>query len=682
MTRTIRFEDHVDPESLLRAQALDAWRSDWSDLARDRSFFGIDMADDVWVFPDALFRRGVARSMREIDFGPVLPQGWGRSDPRSTALLRRIKRLVRLLAVSGMSSKRRTRGPSRSRVSRAMGALTLTSTAKDLISAVRALAEQGLLPSSRTDACPDGHALFAHLDERDFRIAWEGGGKHFRAAFTRLTDLRDRDLFDDWVAFDRPLSTASLATGQNATDVYEDSYFTDLIQAALEWSAISGDVCDMIRAFDAAVVDDLTAVQAAEIRREILQEYQGIGFSAQTVFAFPTVLSGAPLASLSEVGRPVDALVRFFGLAQAANAFLVTVATGMRPAELDDLPRACLSEGPVGPVLRGSAFKPVDEPGGMPRDWPLPTRAVDVLRRQISLADLVDPSGPWLWVSPPYKRGKDKDIPMSIRLKDLFKLLVGPDGVSFKDRGPVSVYRTRTSIARLLALSVQGGPHILYTVYGHRHIEETMGYYRARGDFEEELSDTIHQVSQALGEDLLAEYDQGALPKRTARFVEATLDAVETTSLPRNGPDATGFDTLTEAARILGSGVELVRPGVLCTARGSGRGACATRTGHREPSNCVSDCRYRFETALTLQDRKIRIETHLAALATLSKDDLFRYRFARDGLFEALGTFEGILDVYLDDPRVRQAMDDLDPDERENLPEPFQATLAAIMEAT
>lgn len=652
--RTIRAEHVLKDKMTDLAFGLDAWRADWRDLVDDRAFFGIAMDDDVWRFPDTLFRRKVTPSMRRIDFSQALPADWNRNDARSEALLRRIKRMVRVLAVSGLSSTRKSSAKGTSSVSRALGALTLVTVAQGLLLAIRGLAEEGLIDVINTDECPDGHPIFSHLTEPEFRIAWERGGKHFRAAFTRLSDIRDRGFLDDWVTFERPMENRPTQTDTNATEVYDDAYFSDLIQAALEWSAISADLGAIVKEISEIDGVGMEAPALADARRKVLQEYRGRSFSGQTIFAYQTLFSGEPLENLAATRRPVDTLVRVFNTVQASNALLLTVATGMRPGELDELTRDCLSEGPVGPILRGATFKAVDEPLGNPRDWPLPRRAVEVVRRQIALAEIVDPGGSYLWVDPPMGHGKDKDIPISVRMRDTYRHLCGPDGVPFADRGTVTVYRTRTSIARLLALSVQGGPHILYTVYGHRDIEETMGYYRARGDFEQELSETIDAVSSAIGNDLISQFEEGVLPRRTARLVQTTLDALSETPSLRNGPNATGYDRLADAARILGTGVELVRPGVLCTARGTGRGACADVSGLREPSNCTDGCRYRFETEIALQDRKIRAEAHLFDLTTVSPSDIFRYRFAVDGLLEALGTFEGVLAPYRTDNRVRE----------------------------
>jgi len=681
MTRTIRLDRGLEDSAIRLLNRLDSWRTDWNLLIQDRDFFGIDMSDDVWTFPDTLFRRGTAPSLKRVDFTRALPDDWLRDDSRSEALLRRIKRMVRILAVSGLSSTRRSSAKGTSSVSRAMGALTLVTTAQDLLPAIRALTVAGLVDFTLQDGCPDGGSIFASLDDTDFRIAWEAGGKHFRAAFNRLSDARDRGLFDDWVSLNRPLTTQPVQTGANTTAVYEDAYFTDIIQAALEWSALSGDLGEIIQNFGRIDSDDMETIELAAVRRRVLADYRGASFSSQTPFAYTTSFLDAPLARLSEAGRPVDTLVRLFNTAQASNALLLTVATGMRPSELDELPRDCLAQGPMGAILKGAAFKSSDEPLGDPRDWPLPHRAVDVLRRQIALAEIVDPDGAHLWVDPPMGHGKGKEIGASVRMRDTYRYLSGPDGIPFSERGAVTVYRTRTSIARLLGLSVQGGPHILYTVYGHRNIEETMGYYRARGDFEQELSETISAVSFALGEDLICEFDEGALPSRTARLVQTTLDAVTNTGTLRNGPDATGHDRIADAARILGTGVEMVRPGVLCTARGSSRGACADISGLREPAHCSEGCGFRFETAIALQDRKIRAETHLCALTDITRDDIFRYRFARNGLLDALVDFEGVLETYRTDARVRDFFSAFNEDEVFSLDFRHRATFDIVMEA-
>lgn len=654
-TTSTKLHTLMDASTVL--DIADLWRAPWEAIAEDATLLGVRMADDVWAFPDVAFQPFVTPGGKRIDFTKALPEGWNRDEQRSEAVLRRLKRMVRLYALSGVESRRRSFVHKGTPVRRALSMASVIEGAHALLKVARFALDTGRA-SSVADTCPDGHALFAFQEPAD-RSAFEAeGGKALKECQARFAGLVSDGLLTDWFPF---AFAAKATTGkplQNATDPLDDALFARLLQAALFWSKAGQDapaLMDKLEALGTKGMGD--RLKAARLAHEAISSFRGQVLTPGAPFPYGLMSEKVLLRRLDEVKGPFRFVARVVLLAQCSNALLLATATGMRPLEINTLPRDALRRTAEGVVLSGLAFKGQDAYGGQDRDWPLPEVARLAVERQMALAARFDPGGERLWFAPAMVHGQASDFAISLAISGAFNAVHDDAGVPLCGPNEISIYRVRTSVARLMALSAQGGPLALLTVFGHKDITETMGYYRARGDFEQELSETITAVSRALGETMLAEHQAGVLPARTAKMVQTTLDGLgAAANIPQDGPDLFGSKLLVDAAEILGSGAEMVRPGVLCTARGTGQGLCATRTGARDVANCATACPYRFELAAALDDRRRVAETHLAQMEGLAPTEVFRLHFARTGLLAAIQGFEGPLAAYRTDVRVLDAV--------------------------
>lgn len=652
-TASPKLYDLLDEPSL--AGAHDAWRAPWEQIADTTTLLGVRMGDDRWVFPDHAFRPFLSQSAKQIDFTQALPKDWERGEPRSEEVLRRLKRTAHLYATSSRDSRRGAHHTKGTHVRRALSMTTVVDSAKALLKTTRFLLETGRT-SAVVDDCPDGTAVFSTQTPKDREAIETAGGKFLNEAHARLAAMVEDGIITDWLTF--PLSTKAAPNPlQNATNPLDDALFAQVLEASLFWSQACEDVVALYQELTSlnTPINDTRKQQA--MLRQALADFQGTTLTAGVDFPYGIALDHTTVYNLGQVHKPMRFMRKLMFLCQSSNAFLLATATGMRPSELDTLPRDPLHTTAQGTVLAGLAFKGQDAFAGQDRDWPLPERAVQAVHRQMAMANALDPNGSFLWFSPPIGNSASKGQAVSVQISPSFAYLSYPNGETLCGRNDLSVYRVRTSVARLMALSVQGGPLALLTVYGHKDIHETMGYYRARGDFEQELSETISTVSKALGETILTEHMAGVLPSRTAQMVATTLDGLGVSpTLPKDGLDVFGTPVLLEAAEILGEGAEMVRTGVLCTARSTGQGLCVTRSGARDAANCSTACPYRFELSAALDDRKRIADNHLAQLADLPSQEMFRLHFARTGLLTAIQGFEGPLAPYQTDARVLDAL--------------------------
>ena len=74
----------------------DVWTIPWDVLRTRKVFPEMSFDEDVWVIPPSWASAGPrrARAGRTLKFAAALPQTWKRSDARSEAVLRRLKRLA------------------------------------------------------------------------------------------------------------------------------------------------------------------------------------------------------------------------------------------------------------------------------------------------------------------------------------------------------------------------------------------------------------------------------------------------------------------------------------------------------------------------------------------------------------------------------------------------------------
>jgi integrase len=676
--KSVRLSVGLESHQIAAMRNRDYWRDDWESICDDRTLFGIRLADDDWEFPRALAPRAVGSKL-VVSFRARLPEGL--LDSEVEAYVRRMKRLARVYAsfAADVVSTRRSTARHDSRRRKSLSVHSVASHLRCMLRIASALSERWIHDHGD---CPDGPRIFS-LDRRAFETAFPSPSSVIRTVMDRLHDLGRIGLIDDAPAFFLGRTAGGWQSGnsevrpprskdQNVYTPLPDRTLTRVLGASIYYSNLSSQTV--------AVFQELSCVSGPKVSARRKEHFQKLARAGGPLFSdlrYPFRFGKQPLLKLEDVGA--SAVPKLLTLIQAFHLTIIAFCTGMRPGELDTLKRKALRQARWGFIMEGAVTKQSDQLEGTPRDWPLPDRAVEAFHRQCQIADALDPGGESLWVPVTGYDVAQTTVPFTERLPDLLGKLVSDDPETAQELERVHTYRFRPTVARLVALSVQGGAHAVSTVFGHRDIEQTMGYYRARGDFEEELTQAMKDVARALGEEILKDFEGGDAPALTKAYVGRLLGAAtEAAGAPVDGYRALGTESLNEAKQMLGEAAHVVRPGVLCTARGSFRGACSSRPDEREPANCVSSCRFRLELSESLRERASRAEWHLEQLATLDSSDVFRVHFSRSALIDAIAGFEGPLARYKDDPRVLAIVERISPSEVVHLSDTARRTIVSI----
>ncbi|WP_162617541.1 hypothetical protein [Yoonia maritima] len=195
---------------------------------------------------------------------------------------------------------------------------------------------------------------------------------------------------------------------------------------------------------------------------------------------------------------------------------------------------------------------------------------------------------------------------------------------------------------------------------GHKNIAQTVGYYNARGDWDVEFSELISEVDEALGSEIIKEYQDGIVPPKLEQFIEPILTAADQGSeMPKNGEEDTGETSVADARRAIGSSFRIVRRGVLCSARGMELGRCSNRRGVQDFTNCKSDCLWRFETAAVVEDLRQVIETYLEHWSSIDKNEALLVSEAVEALVDAFEGRDWLIQEFKDEPLYLKFIDAL-----------------------
>lgn len=661
---------------------LDLWRAPW-EMIREITVIDPEGLDPVqWRLPADRFPAHTRASARSIDFAPILGAAAGLAPDVREGLVRRAKRMVLLLALQeGVRGKATLHRP--------MSAATLAGHGRELVRQVVRRLEGGP-PLLRSDDCQDGRVVFADLGA-DW---WLEAGRHANLLRTRLAAIAPETALSD-----RPVeirvapAKAERAALENETAPYADDHLTAILVGAGEFSAMSADVGRLFL-FDQEPLVGSRRGRVSE-RLDRFRAFRGAVLHSDYVFGWSPgqMVTGiaqegdGPVWRFADTRSPGVAVRRLLGLAQAGNAFMAAFGAGLRPEELNGLPRDCLAAMEPGTgVLRGYRLKDSDAVRGEPRDWPMPELAVGAIQRQAALAGIVDPDGDGLWFAVRELRTGAKQFASMQAAAALGSLLDG-EGRDLASGEPFNLRRIRASVARLVALSTQGAAHILYEVFGHDRIETTLGYMRAKGDLAEEIEAIEERLRRArieeevLGPAAAPDLAGGAAPA-VGQMIEVVAEVARSfeAEAPGDGVAITGEEDIRLAAEVLGT-AQLVRPGVLCRAIGSFRGACSEKVGTRDVARCVSSCTHRLETAAFAEDQRQAMLWHLDTLGMPdSNDDAFAREFARQGVLTVLAGCAGN-ETFLVDGRLRPVIQTLSGDERARLPEPVLGAIARLLEA-
>ena len=308
----------------------------------------------------------------------------------------------------------------------------------------------------------------------------------------------------------------------------------------------------------------------------------------------------APMTSWSPGG--FEALMECATVLQGCHIFVVSLSMGARWSEVASLTRDCLSCGEADQGIdraEGTTWKLVDKMGGTTRDWPLSPTAVNAIRQQVRLAQILSPHSNHLWVA---RGGAGQWGALHCADGPLARLAIATGTEALLEGSSFHSHRFRKTIARLAALALVGAPKILMDLFGHRSIEMTLHYILSDPGIAAEIEEVAKGMATMLGRQAVetAQDNGGPAAEALRAYLQASF-----------AERRFGTDDIREVAEILtanGKAVALVRPGILCTKQPGQAGPCTQRVGHPDPSRCKVDCDHRLELAAARHDAERAIE--------------------------------------------------------------------------
>jgi len=361
---------------------------------------------------------------------------------------------------------------------------------------------------------------------------------------------------------------------------------------------------------------------------------------------------------------------------QSAHLFVALLSTGGRISEMLSLEPGSITESPDGiPLANGRTYKLTISVDGKPRDWPLPTLAVQALKQQDELAALAIPDsaeseddedsdgeaaadengdGEFVAVEGIWTReggaGERIDGEYNQYLRNIVKIFGLTE--EFGD-GNLHAHRFRKTTARLIALAIVGAPKILMDLFGHKQIGMTLHYILADPTIRAEMLEVAQAQTIMLAKTAIAQADECGGPA-----AQKLQEAVKAERL-RMGSDF-GAESLQETAEILtvnGRFWQLVRPGVLCTKGPQVPGACTRTSAMPEPSRCRANCDHRLELPVLKNDVDASIAYAVKQLReAVAEDDDAKAEMWRGQILANIGRFDELRNKWESHPVIQNLL--------------------------
>jgi integrase len=353
-------------------------------------------------------------------------------------------------------------------------------------------------------------------------------------------------------------------------------------------------------------------------------------------------------------------------LLQMSHLWIALLSVGSRISEmLSFRPNSIVHSSDGTPFANGLTFKLVDRIGGGERDWPLPDVALNAIRQQEELCELIhrlgylsgDPEPATasgiaaentIWARIGSRTEFSSDVNERLRLMSVCL------GLTDKPGGKnLTTHRFRKTVARLAALALSGAPKILMDLFGHRSIEMTLQYILSDPDIQAEIKQVVEDVAVMRARDAIESIDSygGPAAKRIAGMLSQER--------ARLGRDLGAADMrqLAEVLTLSGQSWALVRPGVICTKLPGSAGPCTKKVGRPEPSRCRWGCDHRLEEAYLRDDvdRSIAEAVKLYELEVIDDNEMGQ-EFWAGQILAHLRRFEDIEQKWTVHPTVAQVL--------------------------
>lgn len=590
------------------------------------------VSDDIWTMPEAwlpITKRTLGN--RLIDFNRAVPATF--SVEKAEGLKRRIKRLALLSRTQTVRLGNRQRSPGR--------IVTWVQQIQLLCRAARSSLEN-FNPEQRRSSCPDGPTIFASLSPTQVQAL---GKKHFswlNGSVFYLNAFLENDLFDDWPSSEvaKP-NRVPQPDSKRSSDPFSDEAFTEIVQAALWLSSIQHEVLEAYLSISRVRFDDRGNYGDEKLkvyRKKLLAQWESDSLWPGAELQKTLKIDGAKKRIRQYTHWPPDTLQGLkvlLGLCQTANAVLV-LTCGVRYEEMLTLKLDCTGEFDGRSFLTGREFKSEDAVEGRVRDWPLPIRAAEAIKRQKSFAEAMG-SRDSLWVPFSTRERSGSGLPGLGAQLVLFGERIGTKNGQLLQSidGKISPYRFRYTFARLVALSLLNYSQVLFDVLGHEDQETTLGYAHRDPELVEDIEKIKREAKAVRSKEILSDIESTGGP--ASQFLKDRKSEM----LVRVAKDELDSDDLVEMSHLLGD-FEVVRLGIVCIAQPLERGACTSKSGMRDVSNCSSGCLHRLELSAEMQNKRKKHQYFMERLQEGDLSDLQRHFFVKQ-VFKNLNAAPGFL---------------------------------------
>lgn len=283
---------------------------------------------------------------------------------------------------------------------------------------------------------------------------------------------------------------------------------------------------------------------------------------------------------------------------QTAVQILISLLLGPRAEEVLSLPGICVGIGDLDAesgILKGWTFKFTRSLLGRERDWPLHPVLATAIAGQREFIEITEGKEfPWLWKNHSKlfatggpATGTWKSLDTFVRRYGLRHLLEG---------SPAHHHRFRKTLARLVAVALQGGLTVLRRLYGHDNLLNTLRYVLSDDYVVAALKELSEKEEEALATHLIERRDE-VLGTGGVHLREVVSNASEIIDLylpiGRKDQKAT---TAKGLVRVLASSpdrlsVKQLVPGLIYCWRPSGtKGQCCSAQEVPNLAECDAEC--------------------------------------------------------------------------------------------
>ena len=637
------------------------WTADWEDIKDKKSLYGdFKLEDQEWNLDPDYFAGAAAitgrDSYRKIDFSLLTDAGF----VDVSGVIKRAKRLIWIYVHCGSGSM-----------------TTAVKYSKNLINLLRDI--QPILKLQvhvNDDTCPDGPKLFSTLLQSDFEALEITTAHNGAYVLDHIADQVDDHFNFKPTTYDSKKNKSKQAGNIVSLTAFSDLEITEILRQALYFSnlselvidfenwanplkeqALNGNEGQFRNNYNGSLTLWQDGIWKDAYFKSFIQptsdKFEALGLVKVNDFEYSFGETNT-YTKLDEYH--LNAHHSLVSIIELSHRFLVAFFTGMRDQEIYVLKHDCLEKITSENYTRvhGYDMKSDDSLQGSKRDWPLPDLCVDIVRRQQKLNELYYKDTSKLFNQSKNMRPHQKRFASNIGLENNNQMLK----------------RMRPTIASL-AMIASRSPVAVKSVLGHVNLDQTLGYARSNRNLQEEMIAQDRFVNRVLGRKVLDNVKSGKAPQKitntvvgkSARFLGHS-DAAKKAQKAITKLNIDDYaevldlhgDNIDAVEEHLGESFDFVNSFTLCAGKkGDFQGACSAVPGTKNPSNCQSSCKYRFDLFESIKHRKQQVEFNLDDLADFEPDEPSYYQRVNT-ILDCVHGFEDELESYKTDLRLITAL--------------------------